>query len=236
MPETLPDFFYSFDSAEVLADKLAEKVAGRLDAAITLKGKASLVVSGGSTPLPLFTKLSRQHVDWQRVFITLADERWVDTSDSSSNEHAVRVHLLQNKAAQAKFIGLKNTSLTAVSGELETHAALEAMPRPFDMVILGMGDDGHTASLFPSAERLPEAVDMQSEKSCIAITPPEVPFERMSMTLRTLLDTNEIILHITGEKKRATLAMALDKDDPNNMPIRYIIHQEITPVSIYWAP
>lgn len=235
MSEAISDL-YTFDSAEELAEKLAEKIADILADAITLNGQASLVVSGGSTPLPLFSKLSKQRIDWQHVTITLADERWVETADRSSNESAVRSHLLQNEGAQAHFISLKNSAATAVNGELEANCALEAISRPFDVVILGMGDDGHTASLFPGAERLPEAVDMHSGKNCIAITPPNAPFDRMSMTLPSLLDTRSIILHIVGVNKQKTLNEAFADGDPADMPIRYVLRQQKVPVQIFWAP
>lgn len=234
--ESVTSNILSFVSPEDLAQNLANLVAAVLQQGIDKKGQASLVVSGGSTPKPFFQHLSRQDIDWQRVTITLADERWVETTESESNEYLVRSLLLQNMAKNCHFIGLKNSAATVAQGEAVTHTALNTIPRPFDLVILGMGDDGHTASLFPGAERLAEAVDMKNNKNCIGITPPEAAFERISMTLPTLLDTNRIILHITGSRKRTILENALETGDPAEMPIRYILRQQITPVHIYWAP
>ena len=143
---------------------------------------------------------------------------------------------MQNKAKKIQFIGLKNNASAASQGEAISHANLDTIPRPFDLVILGMGDDGHTASLFPGAKRLAEAVDMQTEKTCIGIKPANAPFERMSLTLPALLNTTRIILHITGAEKRSTLDKALTAGNPAEMPIRYILKQKLTPVHIYWAP
>ena len=219
-----------------LAVNLADAIAGHLAGALTARKQASLVVSGGSTPKPLFNELSRKKIDWHNVTITLADERWVETTDSSSNELLVRSLLLQNEAAGARFIGLKNSSSSAAVGEQESHETLNAIPRPFDTVILGMGDDGHTASLFPGAERLPMAMDMQSGRNCIALTPPDAPHDRMTLTLPALLDSREIILHVTGDRKKKILDRALAEVASNDMPIRSILRQNTTPVHIFWAP
>ena len=146
MPE-----FKEFQDSPALVAALANQVAGLLRAAIKERGRASLVVSGGATPVPFFAALSAQALDWQQVTITLADERWVDPADPDSNEQLVRRHLLQNRAAAARFVGLKTGAITAVQGEKECGARLALVPRPFDALILGMGNDGHTASLFPQA-------------------------------------------------------------------------------------
>ncbi|MCL7488080.1 MAG: 6-phosphogluconolactonase [Desulfobulbaceae bacterium] len=226
----------AFTAAPELVENLADEIAGCLARAVRAKGRAGLVVSGGSTPEPLFRQLSRKKIDWQHVSITLADERWVDNSQPSSNEHLVRSLLLQNEASAARFIGLKNSAATADSGEQECHEILNAFPRPFDMVILGMGDDGHTASLFPGAAQLARALDMHSGRNCLAITPPDAPFGRMTLTLPALLDSRQIILHITGESKKKTLDKALAGGAPEEMPVRSILRQQKTPVRIFWAP
>lgn len=235
MPETSVTL-HTFSSSIELAVNLADVVAARLAGALSARKQASLVVSGGSTPKPLFNELSRKKIDWHNVTITLADERWVETTDSSSNEHLVRSLLLQNEAAGARFIGLKNSASFAADGEQVSHEALNAIPRPFDTVILGMGDDGHTASLFPGAKRLSMAMDIQSGRNCIALTPPDAPHDRMTLTLPALLDSREIILHVTGDRKKTILDRALVEVAPNDMPIRRILWQNNTPVHIFWAP
>lgn len=235
MPETSLTL-YPFASAKDLAIQLADEIAGRLADALTARKQASLVVSGGSTPQLLFRELSRQKISWHKITVTLADERWVDITDPASNELLVRSLLLQNEAAGARFIGLKNSASTAAEGERECQATMGGIPRPFDVVILGMGDDGHTASLFPGAGRLHEAVDMHSGRSCIALTPPGTPHDRMTLTLPALLDSREIILLITGGGKRKVLDSALAEGSPNDMPVRWILWQNQTPVRIFWAP
>lgn len=225
-----------FKDSPTLVAALAGQVAELLREGIRERGKASLVVSGGSTPVPFFAALSALALDWEQVTITLADERWVDPTDAASNEQLVRLHLLQNRAAAARFVGLKTGAATAVQGEKECAARLALVPRPFDAVILGMGNDGHTASLFPEAARLGEALNMDSGTLCLAITPPTAPHERMTLTLPALLQSRQIILHLVGPGKRAVYERALAKGPVAEMPIRAVLGQTFAPVTVFWAP
>ncbi len=231
MPE-----FKKFRDADELASALADHVADRLERAVSENGQASLVVSGGSTPLQLFEKLSDREIPWEKVFVTLADERWVEPESKDSNEALVRKHLLRNRAASARFVGLKTRAQTASEGEAECAGRLAEIPRPFDVLILGMGGDGHTASLFPGAEKLASAVDMESGRVCMGIAPVTAPHERMTLTLPALLDAREIIVHITGENKRKVYERAAGEGPADEMPIRYILRQEKVPVTVWWAP
>ena len=124
-----------------------------LDSPFKSKGQGSLVLSGGRTPMGFFHQLSQQVLDWSKVTVTLADERWVNADHKDSNEKLVKENLLINEAHCAKFLSLKNSAETAVSGEAELEAELSKYGQ-FTVVILGMGDDGHTASLFPGADAL----------------------------------------------------------------------------------
>lgn len=231
MPE-----FKEFNDSSTLVATLAGQVAELLRAGIRERGRASLVVSGGSTPVPFFAALSELELDWQQVIITLADERWVDSAVADSNEHLVRQHLLQNRAAAASFVGLKNEALTAVQGEKECGDRLAQMPRPFDVLILGLGNDGHTASLFPQATRLDEALALDSGRLCLALTPPSAPHERMTLTLPALLQSRQIILHLAGSDKRAVYERALTNGPVVEMPIRAVLGQTTSPVTVFWAP
>ena len=227
--------FHEFADQQGLRKILSQRICSDLQKAIEERGKASLVVSGGSTPVPLFTILSEISIKWGRVFITLADERWVEVSDRDSNEASVRKHLLRNQAKDARFHGLKNGHAYAVDGESECGKELAQFPMPFDNVILGMGPDGHTASLFPGANRLGDAVDMSSERLCMAMTPINAPHDRMTLTLPALLDSRQIYLHLSGEEKRDVYERAVAGDSVKEMPIRAVLHQDKVPVDVYWA-
>jgi len=231
-----PVNIHTFESADKLAENLADEIADRLEKALKERGQACMIVSGGSTPKLLFHLLSLKKIDWQKITLTLADERWVSSTDNSSNELLVRSQLLQNHANCAHFVGLKNNAPTAVDGEQACHYTVGMIPRPFDVVILGMGNDGHTASFFPGAEELNKALDMQSGRHCTAITPPDAPHKRLTLTLPTLLDSREIILHITGDSKKKVLDKVFTAGPSNDMPISWILQQQQTPVQIFWAP
>ncbi|MGL5045125.1 MAG: 6-phosphogluconolactonase, partial [Plesiomonas sp.] len=126
-----------FSSAEALNQQLAARIVEGLQQGIAKRGAASLVVSGGRTPTGLFRALTQVDIDWSCVFITLADERWVDEHDEASNEKLVKAHLLQGYAAAATFCGLKNNCATPFDGADLAAERLAGFPRPFDAVILG---------------------------------------------------------------------------------------------------
>jgi 6-phosphogluconolactonase len=227
--------FNDFPDRTNLVVSLADLVGELLTKGIIASGNASLAVSGGSTPVALFEQLSGTDISWQDVVITLVDERWVEPTEDDSNEHLVRTHLLRDKAAVATFIGMKNGASTAAVGEVACEQNIQKVPRPFDVLILGMGGDGHTASLFPGAEKLSAATDMNSGKTCMAITPTTAPHDRMTLTLPAILNAEEIILHITGLEKQEVLAKAQTAGPAEEMPVRFVLRQEIIPVTVYWA-
>lgn len=227
--------FLKFDSQAALITGITGSIAQLLATAINKRGGASLAVSGGSTPVLMFEALSRVDLAWDKVVVSLVDERWVDVADKDSNENLVRRHLLKNKAAAA-FIGMKTAAATASEAEKECNNRLKLLPMPYDVMVLGMGDDGHTASLFPGAEKLPLAVDMASGHACMAIVPKAAPHERMTLTLPAILNAREIIILISGTEKREVYEKALGDGPPEEMPIRYILRQDKVPVTVYWAP
>lgn len=223
-----------FENASALDIALSEKVAAMLAVSIEEQGSASLVVSGGRTPMGFFHLLSQQVLDWSKVTVLLADERWVDAGHADSNEKLVRENLLINEASQATYLALKNDAEQALDGEAECEAALAGLDT-FTVLILGMGDDGHTASLFPGSEALAEGLDMNSGRSCIAVTPLHAPHQRMSLTLPRLLKSQQIVIHISGPSKQEVLQQAQAGDDVMELPIRSILQQQQAPLSIYWA-
>ncbi|MBX2884084.1 MAG: 6-phosphogluconolactonase [Granulosicoccus sp.] len=229
-----PDYIIE-DSTLLLAERLATDVANLLRSAIADRGRATLVVSGGSTPVPFFESLSKQALDWSRVQVTLADERWVASGHPDSNERLVRRHLLDNLAAEASFISLHEPELTAAEAAPVVEQRLRDNALPFDVVVLGMGDDGHTASLFPGAENLNDTLDLHRTPLCAAAIPPEAKHKRMTLTLRALVDTGHLLVHITGQKKRSVLEYALIDGSVNKAPITAVFMQDKVPATVYWA-
>jgi len=221
--------WYRFDSPADLDDALAGHLARQLVAEIARNGQAGLAVSGGSTPTGMFRQLSRRALDWAQVWLTLVDERCVASDSPDSNERLVREHLLQNRASAAHFIGLGD----AGGNGIDTVAlAVAAMPRPFCSVVLGMGGDGHTASWFPQAANLPALLDPANPAQVAETDPVTAPHRRRTLTLAAVLNSREIIIHITGEAKRAVLESAHER----GYPVAGILDQGTTPVSIWWTP
>lgn len=227
---------HRFPDAIALVHALAGEIKVDLEEAIAARGAASLVVSGGRTPVALFQQLKEEPLDWSRITITLADERWVEPVHESSNERLVREHLLQGRAASARFIGLKNPSASAAEGLDWTWRGLSRIPRPFDVVMLGMGDDGHTASLFPGSPGLATALDASAPPACVSMRAPVAPQERISLNLAALLDSRRIILQLGGSGKWQKYQEAQAAGPMSDLPVRGILHQQLVPVDVFWSP
>jgi 6-phosphogluconolactonase len=224
-----------FDDREAMARSMAEDIAALLRAAIDARGHASLVVSGGSTPAPMFRCLSALALAWEHVVVTLADERWVTPDADDSNERLARTNLLQGAAAAARFVGLKTPAATPEAGLAETEAALHRIARPFDVMVLGMGDDGHTASLFPGTAELSAALDPTAPALCAPVRPAGLQ-PRMTLTLPAILDSRRILLQLAGENKWDVYEQALAGADATVMPIRAVLAQARASIDVYWAP
>jgi 6-phosphogluconolactonase len=226
-----------FDSAAAATSALAADITEALQNGLAAGRGASLVVPGGHSPVALFEALSNaDDLDWEDVWVTLGDERWVDPHNSASNERLVREHLLCNAAAHANFVGLKNSAADPSTGAAAAWSALADLPRPFDYMLLGMGDDGHTASLFPESPGLAAALDPSAPPGCVAMQAPQSPRLRLSLNLRALLDSRRIALLIIGEAKWATYQRARMHGPIAEMPVRALFRQQNVPVSVYWSP
>jgi 6-phosphogluconolactonase len=220
-------------SANQQATDLAVAVADALTAALRERDFASLVLSGGRSPIAFLEALSTQKLDWARVVVSLADERWVPTEHPDSNEALVKRHLLRGEAARAHFIGLYRSPATLDASVAGANLALSELPKPIDVLVLGMGDDGHTASLFPNSPNLALALSEDCGQSCLPMLAPTVPHQRITMTLPLLQSARSIFLAVQGPAKLATLRTALAGDDAMVMPIRAFLR---SPLTIYWCP
>lgn len=233
------------DSAAKLGVRLAADVGAYLEQAMSERGMASLMVSGGSTPQPFFAALSKHPLDWSRVTIGLVDERYVDTEHADSNEQLVREHLLTGEAANAQFLGMYVPGGYEVAvSECEQALAklLAAQQGKLDVVVLGMGGDAHTASLFPAhdgnREQLARALDLGTADNTLicSMLPAEAPHQRISLRLKPIVESRQVLLHITGESKKKVLLNALDTDDTLTAPIASVFRaaRAASPV-IYWT-
>lgn len=220
---------------------LLEDCRLRLRDAVLVRQQASLLVSGGSTPEPLYRALAESELPWRAISVALVDERWVDADQAGSNEAFIRQHLLQSHASAARYVATKTHHSSASEGLADCEHAYNTLPRPFDLVILGMGPDAHTASLFPHAEGLATALDLTQQQLCAAITakPSAVTgdlCERLSLSLYGLMQSRQLHLVITGKEKLAVYQAAKNSSSLIDTPVSAILQQTQVPVLVYWAP
>ena len=225
----------SFADKATLATELAEAVADRIRAAITERGAAAIAVSGGSTPGKFFQVLGKtRDIEWDKVIVTLVDERWVDEASDRSNALLVNEKMLQGPAAVARFFPLySGGEVPDMKAVEQTNVLLAQLPDRFAAVVLGMGNDGHTASFFPGGDTLEQA--LSADGPALALEAPGAGEPRITLTLPRLLRTDGLYLHIEGEEKAATLERALGEGPVEDMPVRAVLHSG-QPVNIYWCP
>ncbi|MCM2973042.1 6-phosphogluconolactonase [Larsenimonas suaedae] len=221
----------TIEPRQALAESLAEAVAAALREDLEHQSRATLIVSGGSTPVPFFKALSQKRLEWSRVDVTLADERWVDEAHDDSNTRLVRTHLIANEAATALFHPLVNDADTPEAGVDALEQQVGELHWPASVVILGMGGDGHTASLFPDSPELEHG--LTTTRRLLAAHAPSVTQARMSFSRQALLDSRRRYVHVTGMDKRRVFSTAFSSDDARELPIRAFMTE---PLSLYWAP
>jgi 6-phosphogluconolactonase len=211
-----------FESRGSLSSALATDVANALQHHVRAKGSTCLAVSGGITPKLFFETLSRFDIPWSKITVTLVDERQVPETNPRSNAKFVRENLLQNSAAGAEFVPLfENPDAKNIS--------------TLDVVVLGMGSDGHTASFFPDGDNLSEALNPKSGKRIVEMSAPAAGEPRLTFTLPALLDASLLCLHIEGQEKRDVLNKALAEGPVEAMPVRAVLRSK-KPLTLYWCP
>jgi 6-phosphogluconolactonase len=226
---------HEFADRLTLGDTLAKDIASKLEAAVKARGKASLAVSGGSTPKLMFAVLAEQEIDWSKVTITLVDERWVDEDNERSNARLVKKTLIAHEAHVAGFQPLFDKAHAddvdaALAG---VGAKVDALGKPFDVVVLGMGPDGHTASFFPGGDHLAQALDLDGKQSVLSMRADGAGEPRITLSLPRVLDTRALYLHIEGNDKKEILGKALAGED---FPIAAVLKQDRVAVDVYWSP
>jgi 6-phosphogluconolactonase len=226
-----------FDDPLVQTDALARAVGEALDASLaaqlaapgTSARRATLAVSGGTSPRPFLAALSTHRFDWAHTDITLIDDRWVADTDAASNARLVRETLLQNEAAHARFLPLVDVSTT-----LEAHvAALNADPqrRVPNVGVLGMGEDGHTASIFADAPDWHEA--LTTARPFVAVHPQAAPHARVSWSMQALRQIDRLFLLIAGQRKLDVLQQAAAADQNN--AISKLANDKGVRLDVYWC-
>jgi 6-phosphogluconolactonase len=223
-----------FDTREQASLAAADLITGLLSKRLEAQPAASLVVSGGSTPAQCFAALANTDLDWARVHVLLSDERWVPPGDADSNETLVRGTLLRDKAAAATLWPYYDENAAIGDRCVALDETIRTLPIPFACSLLGMGEDGHFASLFPDAVNLAQGLDHEGPDLCLPVTTAASPLPRISLTLTALSRSDEIALLIFGDKKREIYEQA--KSSGNTYPVAHLIKQKRAPVRVFWAP
>lgn len=222
-----------FADTQALNADFAKRLTDILQQAINERGAAYLVVSGGKTPQALFTTLSQTELAWDKVTVLLADDRWLDDSQTDSNERLVKATLLQHNASAARFISLYANTSSAFDGAAQVLERVKNLPT-FDAVILGMGEDGHTASLFPCSEQIKQGL-AEDAPAVLAVAPTTAPYQRMSLSAVRLLNSRQLFLHLVGANKLAVLDKAMAGDDVYAMPIRAFLQHPVATVTVMYT-
>jgi 6-phosphogluconolactonase len=224
----------AFAERQELAAALAGHVAGRLTKAVDERGTALLAVSGGTTPARFFAALSQIPIAWDKVAVTLVDERFVPASSPRSNAGLVASNLLQNAAAGARFVPLYHKAASIEDAALLDNRMLESLPWPLDVVVLGMGTDGHTASFFPDADDLEKLLDPSSDRVVLPVHAASAGEPRLTLPLARIIAAGSIALHIEGAEKRSAFEDAMAPG--TRKPIRAVVEAAPRAVEVFWAP
>ena len=225
---------HRYDTREAASVAAAARIQAALQRRLAAQGNATLVATGGSSPARCYTELAAADIAWPNVSIVLSDERWVSPDHDDSNEKLVRDHLLQGRAANASVQSLYRDGLSAEQASAAVDRELRNQYLPFAAVLLGMGSDGHIASLFPDAPNLDEVLDPDFDTLCIPVSTAASPHPRISLTLSALSRSDEIVLLIFGDDKWQVVQDALTSADA--YPVSRLLKQKRAPVHICWAP
>ena len=228
--------FRAFDSRAAASAAAAGLLAGRVRQALDSapRAEATLVVSGGSTPGPCFEHLSHEALDWSRVTVIPSDERWVAATDPASNEALIRSGLLKDRAEAGKLLPFFRPDIDARQAPRVIGEDLALLKPVFSAVLLGMGEDGHFASLFPDFEGLQQALDPRSNAVCTLVETAGSPYRRISLTLAALLNSVHIVLLIFGAAKRGVLETAMRGGSA--FPVEALLRETRVPLTVTWAP
>lgn len=231
---------HKYENRDRLFSAVADRCQQQLQFALEKNNEASFIIPGGTTPGPAFAQLAKSSLDWEKISIAQSDERWLSKDHLQSNQGLTSRTLLIDNAKKANYVAMKNFHDNAIDGESQCNIDYLKLASPFSLTMLGMGLDGHVASLFPNSKPIRQALDLQDSNLCIAIDGSGCPVagdypERMSLTLAAILNSDLIILLLTGDEKLKVIDLAEKENQPEKYPVSALLNQTDTPVEIFWA-
>jgi len=229
--------FHIFDSRPGLAEELSNRIAQHLYAGLEENQFSSLALSGGSTPKQMLALLADKIEPFnEMVYFALVDERCVPFEDERANRRMIRETLRLTNHAQSEFLDLYQNDLSAAqAAQAASEKLIDDEELPFDVITLGMGTDGHTASWFPATNGLKDAVDPAADALVVPVTGDTLGEDRVSLTMPAIQGANLIVLHIEGAEKRAVFDIAMQDGPADAMPIRHLLRHPYANVEVYWA-
>ena len=230
---------YTFDDKSAWAEALCEQISRQMIRALEKQGFANVILPGGTTPAPVFKRLASQPLTWQNVTFMPSDERWVEHEHAMSNYKLLKETLLVDKAATAQLVSLKTQHQQPEQALEQLNKQLPEKLQYNACTVLGMGPDGHIASLFPNLSNLKQGLALNNTDSCMAADATGSPVageysQRLSLTLAALINSPLILVMVTGEAKLALLKQVL-QGEHQELPIAHLMNQTKTPVEIYWT-
>jgi 6-phosphogluconolactonase len=227
--------WWEYDSLGELADAVAGDVGFIVESAVDARGASLIAVPGGSTGPAIFGKLTARKLPWRKVTVIPTDDRLVPMDDERSNVRAIGKAFIP---AGARVIPIASDIADYKLAGNSADARLQDFPWPPDLVWLGMGKDGHTASIFPGPD-LQEALDAPKARRAIGVMPdplpPEAPVARVTLTRAAILSARTVMITITGEEKRSLLEQAIADGQSSRLPIGRVLAEAEQPIDIHWA-
>lgn len=221
---------------DALCRAVAPGLAETARAGIRERGAASLALAGGSTPFPVYRRLAGEPIDWSHLTLLPGDERWVPATDPASNLRAIRETFVDLPVRFGPLVPADPGPTPSLDTARQT---LADVARPFDACVLGMGSDGHFASLFPGAPELATALDPTGSEPVVVVhpdpLPDDAPYARVSLSLSAILASRRLMLLIRGDDKRKVLDAARGAD-PNQYPIAALLEAAGSALEIHWSP
>ena len=229
--------WWDYDDAAELADAVAGDIQFVIESAIDARGSAVIALAGGKTPFPAYEKLAKAKLDWKRVTIVPGDERIVPLGDPLSNVTQLG-KLFIPKGARVIPIVPRQTEDYKSAGR-SADALMQDLHWPLDLCLLGVGGDGHTASIFPGPD-FDEALNGPKERRMLGIMPdplpPEAPVARVTLSRQGIVTARALMIAVTGKDKRTVIEQAIDQGPSSPYPIGRVLADAELPVDIHWAP